>query len=60
MIDIAIFNGPNLASLGIREPMIYGNTSAVELKRSSFYGAQKKDFVLLSSNLIWKDSWLRL
>lgn len=32
MSRIAIFNGPNLASLGIREPMIYGDTSASELE----------------------------
>lgn len=32
MIDIAIFNGPNLNSLGIREPMVYGGTSAAKLE----------------------------
>ena len=32
MIDISIYNGPNLASLGIREPMVYGSTSAAELE----------------------------
>jgi 3-dehydroquinate dehydratase-2 len=32
MSDIAVFNGPNLASLGIREPAIYGETSSVELE----------------------------
>ncbi len=32
MSKIAIFNGPNLASLGMREPMIYGDTSASELE----------------------------
>lgn len=33
MIDIAIYNGPNLASLGVREPMVYGSTSATELEK---------------------------
>jgi 3-dehydroquinate dehydratase-2 len=32
MTDIAVFNGPNLASLGVREPAIYGSTSAAELE----------------------------
>jgi len=32
MSDIAVFNGPNLASLGIREPAIYGKTSSSELE----------------------------
>ncbi|MCK5786909.1 MAG: 3-dehydroquinate dehydratase [Candidatus Sabulitectum sp.] len=31
MSGIAIINGPNLASLGVREPMIYGDTSSLEL-----------------------------
>ena len=32
MTEIAIINGPNLASLGVREPMIYGDTSASKLE----------------------------
>ncbi len=31
MSNIAVINGPNLASLGVREPMIYGDTTALEL-----------------------------
>ncbi len=31
MSDIAVINGPNLASLGAREPLIYGDTTASEL-----------------------------
>jgi len=32
MTIVAIINGPNLASLGIREPMIYGDVSAHQLE----------------------------
>ncbi len=32
MISILILNGPNLASLGTREPSVYGETSAGELE----------------------------
>lgn len=32
MSEIAVINGPNLASLGVREPMIYGDTTALELE----------------------------
>ncbi|MCP4646489.1 MAG: 3-dehydroquinate dehydratase [bacterium] len=32
MSALTIINGPNLSSLGLREPMIYGTTSASELE----------------------------
>ncbi len=32
MKKLAIFNGPNLASLGLREPMVYGSISADQLE----------------------------
>lgn len=32
MSRILIINGPNLAMLGVREPAVYGNTSAHELE----------------------------
>ena len=32
MINILVINGPNLASLGTREPAVYGGTSAGELE----------------------------
>lgn len=32
MISILVINGPNLASLGTREPAVYGETSAGELE----------------------------
>jgi len=44
MSGIAIFNGPNLASLGIREPMIYGDTSASELKSLLITWGRKAGF----------------
>jgi 3-dehydroquinate dehydratase-2 len=42
MTRIAIINGPNLASLGIREPMIYGNTSASRLEEILVESAENK------------------
>ncbi|MCD4708772.1 MAG: 3-dehydroquinate dehydratase [Candidatus Sabulitectum sp.] len=51
MSRVAIFNGPNLASLGIREPMIYGSTSALELESLLASWGRKAGFDVLFKQL---------
>ncbi len=47
MRRIAIINGPNLSSLGVREPMIYGSISATELKSQLISWGESDDFEII-------------